>query len=265
MNSRNEYLRNIKEESIIKSIEYLSNNSVKKITNKMIVDTIEKLFPVHRDEKNVDRQINVNTLSKQDYYKKNIPKWIASANGIPPNEKALKAAKQAKAKKLKSKLKTLEKYANELISSIESGETECQKLTKKFLRDWIVENKNIELSESIFSTSEEYRNLYKKIESRFLGVYNKNENQVSVSEYGKLKRQLKITNEKLDHFVTNLYVSENNSTKPFVVAEDSYENIFLDKESLHKYFDFMRDKFDNRINANLLFKGIIEECKIREK
>ncbi|MGG0720247.1 hypothetical protein ABE096_22100 [Robertmurraya massiliosenegalensis] len=267
MNSRNEYLRKMKEEAVFNAIQFLSDNGINRITNKKIVDTIIKLYPIENDDRNRDRHINVNTLSKSDYYKENIPKWIAKIKGVKPNEKSLKAAQEAKARKLREKLKTIERYANELITGIVKGEIECNKFTKSFLREWIVVNKQMELSTSIFSSTDEYIKLFEKIETKFYSKDRQveNHNGISTKDYGKLKRDLKIANSKLEHFVTNLYVSENNSNLPVIeTSGNQFKGIYLNKDDVYQYLDFMRDKLESEIDAGLFFKSIVAESRIKK-
>jgi hypothetical protein len=267
----NEYLRTLKEEAVKEAIKYLHDHSVTKITNRAIVDTIAHLYPIGKETKipseNTHRQINVNTLSKTEFYKENIPKWINEIIGAKQNGKALEAASKAKEKNYREKLKLIEKYANDLISDIMKGEIECEKFTKTFLVVWLNENKKMNLAKSIFSSTEEYRVLYEKLEKKFyrVDIKQSNEDGISVKDYGKIKRDLIVANEKLEHLVSNLFVSANNSDKSLVEEKgNAFKGIFVDKDTLYKYLDFMKKKLDNEINAEFFFRAIVEECRVKK-
>ncbi|WP_114555663.1 hypothetical protein [Bacillus sp. K6W] len=268
MNSRNEYLRNLKEETVRASINYLCDKGIEKITNKSIVETISKLYPIGEEsEENKDRHINVNTLSKSGYYKENIPRWIAEASGTTAREKSLKAAQEAKAKNLKKKLKQIEQYAGELIKGISDGDIPCEKFSKRFLRDWLVENKKMELSTAIFSSLDEYRTLFQKIESKFhsIGSDPNRGHSITANEHGKIKKELKRTKSQLEHLVSDLYIKEND-TLSLAVAGDliEYKGKYFDKELLYEYLNFMENKFENKIDARLFIRALVDECLIKE-
>jgi len=269
MNSRNEYLRNLKEEAVRAAINYLSNKGVEKITNIKIVETIPKLYPItEQNKENKDRHINVNTLSKSEYYKENIPKWIAEAFRETPKGKPAQPAKVAKAKILKKKLKKIEQYADELINGIKEGDIPCEKFSKSFLRDWLVNNKNMELSPAIFSSLDDYRTLFKKIESEFHSIGSDSErgHSISANEHGKIKMELKRTKSQLEQLVSNMYIKEND-TLTLSVAGDliEYKGKYLDKELLYEYLNFMENKFESKIEARLFIRALVEECLIKKK
>lgn len=256
--SKNDEIRKKKERAVKEAIDYLKASPIplKKITNVMIVETVKELYPTE-----ADKHINVNTLSKQQYYRDNIPKWLDGHNGRKKSsEAAIKAKKIQKAKKLKR----LNKYGHELLNKIKKGQVDCHSFTREFVRNWIEENKGEKLSQSIFSSSPDYKELFERLTNE----YYKQEVETAsgkgnISEIGKLKRELKEKDKKLNDLITNTFISINQQDNPMSEGDSSeFKGVNIDVKSLYKYLNFIEDKMGNQVDAYQFIKSIIENCKI---
>ncbi|RAS83082.1 hypothetical protein [Priestia endophytica] len=265
--NKNEQKRNIKIQIVQEAIRYLRDQQVpfSKISKKYISATLEQKYAHDKD-----KQISVNTLSKP-FYKKNFDTWVNEIYGIEKNDKRVQRSKEVKSKNLEVKLKRIEKYGDELIEKIARGKVKCPKFTKRFLRDWIVSNKDEDLSESIFSsTTKGYQEIYERLEAKLKAPVDmdsdlNSKELVNVNEVAKLKQELQLYKKTLDNLITQQFVVLDSVEKPLVEGDgNEFKGVSLDRETLYAYLLFMKDKFDNEINAYQLFKSLTQECAIKK-
>ncbi|MBD8069300.1 hypothetical protein [Bacillus sp. PS06] len=263
--NKNEQKQSEKIDLVREAIQFLKNNNVplKKVNKIDVVLTLkERLYP-----NNKDKQISKNTLSKP-FYKNNFDKWVKEIYGVSNADIRAQRSKEVLNKNLSEKLKRIEKYGNELINKIAQGKVVCPKFTKRFLRDWIVENKGEQLSESIFSSSTEgYKELYERLSAKLLAPIennNKTSELVSLNEVAKLKQELQVYKKALDNLITQQFVVLNGVEKPLVEGDgNEFKGIFIDKYTLYGYLEFIKKKLGNKIDAYELFKSIADQCKIK--
>lgn len=258
--NKNELLQMKKTESVKAAIKELKHRGVspEKVNNKQIIEVILELFGGDKD-----KTISYNKLSKK-YYREGIPKWIKDIYEIAPHNKALQMAKERREKNYAKKLKRIEKYGNELIEKIGSGQVVCENFTRKFLRDWIYYDKKEELAASIFSSTPEYKQIFDNLLASYhKGNINLSSPNNSIKESGKLKTELKLTQRKLNDIVSNIFVSVNSDEGLFTEGDNNeFKGIILNKSSLIKYILFMEDKMEAKVDAYKLFRYIVDNCSL---
>ncbi|MEH6979864.1 MULTISPECIES: hypothetical protein [Bacillus] len=268
MNNKNDLLRREKEEGIRAAIRHLDGKGILNISNKMISNTTRDLFP-----NDLNKQIAVNTLSKKEYYKSNLQKWIEEETGLKLKkmEEVRKKALEVRKKLVMQNYKKIEQSVDEIVDSIIKGNLKCEKMSKAFLTDLLIkkkEQKGLKISKATLSL-ETYNSIYERAVKRLntsslLTNANDSEEVVSVKELAHLREENKRLKKVNKNLISGLFHINNEEINDafFIVGDgNTLTQTTIDKDLLYSYLNLFKKKLPKDINAYSFMKEIVEYCK----
>ncbi|MFB5281819.1 hypothetical protein [Peribacillus sp. Hz7] len=268
MKNHNDELRNSKENGVKEAIKYLYDKGVRCFSKKVIADATKILF---KDERN--KQISANTLSKKDYYKNNLEKWIEEITGI--NNDKLETGRNnsliIRKKNAKENYLNIEKTAKKLALDIVNGKIKCDKMSKVFLTQKLMElkdKKGYKMNQSTLS-SEFYEPIYENVITLLnqeIQDSSDKENGVTLKEFSKLKVENERLKEINNNFINGLFFIKEGESNSAIYKDGDGNDLYkakLDTEKLYYYMKLNEDIFTKKkeVNAYNLFKDIVNQCK----
>lgn len=255
--NKNDKIRNDKEAGIKEAIKYLHEKGFLNFNNKIVASTTKILF-----EDDPGKQISANSLSKIKYYKENIGKWIEEITDVNQLEIARENSLVIRKNNAKKNYFQIQKEAKQIALEITNGTIICDKMTKKYLTNELIERKNktgYKVNQSTFS-SEFYEPIYDEI-IKLLNQKISNSNvQITLEEFSKIKAENYRLKQINNNFVNKLFFIKEGDN---AVDEKKLLETILDPKKLYHYLKLNEDIFLNskEIQAYSLFVDIVNTCE----
>lgn len=257
--NKNDKIRNDKEAGIKEAIQYLHEKGFQNFNNKIVANTTKALF-----KDNPNKQISANSLSKIKYYKENIGKWIEEITGANQLEIGRENSLVIRKENAKKNYLQIQKEAKRIVLEIVNGTIKCDKMTKKYLTNALIERKdkkNYKINPAIFS-SDFYKPIYDEVVTLLNQEISTSNVQkgITLEGFSKIKAENERLKQMNNNFISNLFFIKEGEN---IVEEKKLLKTIIDTKKLYYYLKLNEDIFLNSkgILAYSLFEGIVNTCE----